>query len=400
MSKKIKLQGLSMKNALDFKNLPLTRDEIINNTPLKEVDGKFAINENAKALHPDKQDLVILDIIEHCDAKTFIIGNADGKSVAYFRAGQYLSVSMKFEGSILTRPYSISSSPKWAKEGKYAVTIRRNPNGYAADKALDNFKVGDAVTVSAPEGNFYYEELRDAKDVIALAGGSGITPFLSMAYAIRDGIEDFNLTIIFGSRNYDSILFRDELDAIASECSKVKVVHVLSDEEKEGFEKGFITADIIKKYAPEGVYSIFMCGPEAMYRFADGEIAKLGLERKYVRKELQSVTKNVASLPGYPAEAEGKTFKCKLVRGEEVYEFDARSDEPVLVAIERAGIQAPSRCRCGECGWCRSKLLKGDVYIPESTDGRRWADKENGYIHPCASFPVSDLEIEVPGYYY
>ena len=187
MSKKIKLQGLSMKNALDFKNLPLTRDEIINNTPLKEVDGKFAINENAKALHPDRQDLVILDIIDHCDAKTFVIGNADGKSVAYFRAGQYLSVSMKFDGSILTRPYSISSSPKWAKEGKYAVTIRRNPNGYAADKALDSFKVGDAVTVSAPEGNFYYEELRDAKDVIALAGGSGITPFLSMAYAIRDG---------------------------------------------------------------------------------------------------------------------------------------------------------------------------------------------------------------------
>ena len=72
---------------------------------------------------------------------------------------------------------------------------------------LDTFQVGDEIIASAGEGHFYYDELRDCKNVVALAGGSGITPFLSMAYAIRDGIEDFNLTILFGSRTENAILF-------------------------------------------------------------------------------------------------------------------------------------------------------------------------------------------------
>ena len=126
---------------------------------------------------------------------------------------------------------------------------------------------------------------------MALAGGSGITPFLSMARAIRDGVEDFNLTILFGSRTEESILFREELDEICAACDKVKVVHVLSDEEKAGFEHGFITADIIQKYAV-APYSVFICGPEAMYRFLSGEVAKLALPRRWCGGDL-GVTKKV-----------------------------------------------------------------------------------------------------------
>ena len=237
--------------------------------------------------------------------------------------------------------------------------------------------------------------------MIALAGGSGITPFLSMAYAIRDGIEDFNLTILFGSRDEKSILFKEELDSIAAECDKVKVVHVLSEQKKKGYEHGFINAEIIKKYAPEnGDYSVFMCGPEAMYKFAEGEIKKLGLERKYVRRELLGVTKKVCERADYPAGNKGKTFSVTVRQGENETVISASADEPLLVALERSGISAPSRCRSGECGWCRSKLISGEVYVPEENDdGRRWSDKQNGYIHPCASFALSDLVLEVPGSY-
>ena len=120
-------------------------------------------------------------------------------------------------------------------------------------------KVGDIITTSDPQGQFYYEELRDAKNVIALAGGSGITPFLSMAKAIVEETEDFNLTILFGSRTEEVILFKDELEQLAKDSKgKVKIVHVLSDEKKDGYENGFINADIIKKYAPKNEdYSIF-----------------------------------------------------------------------------------------------------------------------------------------------
>lgn len=401
MAIKVKVGKIGLLDIMKFKNSPKEREGIISAAPLKEVDAKFAINENAMKLHPHFQHMIIDDIIVHegANAKSFILKKEDSSPAAYFRAGQYISILLNINGSLVTRPYSISSSPKWASQGKIAITVRSNPGGFAADWMLENFKKGDAVTVSSAEGNFYYERIRDASHVIALAGGSGITPFLSMAYAIRDKLEDFSLTIISGSRTEDSILFKSELDAIAAECDKVKIVHVLSDEEKEGYEHGFITAELIKKYAPEGEYSIFLCGPEAMYRFAETELKKLDKGVKNIRRELLGVTKSVQDREDYPAESRGKTYSILVRRGPDEFNIKGSAAETVLAAIERAGINAPARCRSGECGWCRSKLVSGSVYLPAENDGRRFSDKEHGYIHPCASFPTSDLVIEVPGSY-
>ncbi len=401
MALNVKVGLIGKLDMLKFKNMSKVREKAIQAASAKEVVGEFRINQNAKALHPDYMNLEVSEVIEHtgASAKTYIFKATDGNRLPCFRAGQYLSLKMKIGDSFITRPYSISSSPAWAKEGKIAITVRTNPSGFAADWILNNLKVGDNVISSAPEGQFYYEDLRDAKNVIAIAGGSGITPFLSMAYAIRDGIEDFGLTILFGSRNEDNILFKKELDDICAKCSKVKVVHVLSDEEKSDFEHGFITADLIKKYAPSDDYSVFLCGPEAMYRFVIPEIDKLKLPKRLVRREMLGVTKNVSTQDGYPIECKDKTFSVIVRQGANEYKLDASANESVLVAIERAGIVAPSRCRSGECGWCRSKLVSGTVYVPAENEGRRWADKEYGYIHPCASFATSDLILEVPGEY-
>lgn len=400
MALNVKVGLIGAFDMLKFKNMAKVREQAIQAAPANEIKADYAINRNAKILHPDYQKLVVSEIIEHpgAGAKTFVFKREDGENPAYFRAGQYLSLKLPIGESFVTRPYSISSSPKEALEGKVSVTVRANPNGFAADWLLENLKVGDKVLASDGQGQFYYEDLRDAENVVALAGGSGITPFLSMARAIRDGVEDFNLTILFGSRTEESILFREELDEICAACDKVKVVHVLSDEEKAGFEHGFITADIIQKYAV-APYSVFICGPEAMYRFLGGEVAKLELPRRLVRREMLGVTKKVWEQPGYPQDAKGKTFRMTVRQGEMEKVIDASADEPILVAIERAGIAAPSRCRSGECGWCRSKLVSGDIFVPEENEGRRWADVQHGYIHPCSTFALSDLVIEVPGEY-
>lgn len=397
---KIKVGAIGIADILKFLNMPKAREKAIKNAPLRDVNGEFTINRKAKELHPDCQKMIVSEIIQHddSDAKTFILKTLNGKKASYFRAGQYLSIQLKIGDSLLTRPYSISSSPTWSKEGKYAVTVRKTNGGFASDYLLNEIKEGDELTVSDPQGTFYYEELRDPKNIIAIAGGSGITPFLSMAYAIRDNIEDFDLTILYGSKSESSILFKKELDEISAVCPRVKVVHVLSDEQKDGYESGFITAELIQKYAPEH-YSIFICGPEAMYRFVMKETEKLGLESKNVRREMLGVTKKVSEEPGYPTQAKGKTFRLMVKQCGEEYEINAQADEPMLVALERAGINAPSRCRSGECGWCRSKLVSGDVFCPSENEYRRWADKENGYIHPCCTFLLSDAEIEVPGSY-
>ena len=248
MALNVKVGLIGKFDMLKFKNMSKVREKAIQAAPANEVSGEFAINTNAKKLHPDYQRLVIDEVIPHegAKAKTFVFRRADGEAFPYFRAGQYLSLKLPLEGSFVTRAYSLCSSPKDALKGRAAITVRSNPGGFAADKLLAALKPGDEVIASDPQGFFYYEDLRDAKHVVGLAGGSGITPFLSMAYALRDGAEDFELTLLYGSRDEESILFKKELDEVAAACPKFRVVHVLSDEEKAGYEHGFITAELIK----------------------------------------------------------------------------------------------------------------------------------------------------------
>ncbi len=403
MALNVKVGLIGKFDMLKFKNMSKVREKAIQAAPANEVSGEFAINTNAKKLHPDYQRLVIDEVIPHegAKAKTFVFRRADGEAFPYFRAGQYLSLKLPLEGSFVTRAYSLCSSPKDALKGRAAITVRSNPGGFAADKLLAALKLGDEVIASDPQGFFYYEDLRDAKHVVGLAGGSGITPFLSMAYALRDGAEDFELTLLYGSRDEESILFRKELDEVAAACPKFRVVHVLSDEEKAGYEHGFITAELIKKYAPsDAEYSVFLCGSEGMYRFLKPEIEKLALPERLFRRKMIDVTKTPWELDGYPQQCRDKIFNLTVRQGDREYKLSASANETVLTAIERAGIKAPSRCRSGECGWCRSRMLEGSVFIPQENELRRWADKEYGYIHPCSSFPTSDIVLEVPGEFY
>jgi ferredoxin-NADP reductase len=265
---------------------------------------------------------------------------------------------------------------------------------------LSNWQVGSSVEVSAPSGNFEYQPLRDAGTVICLAGGSGITPFVSMANAVSDGDEDFNLVLLYGSRNPDNILFREELDALEKKCDKIKIVHVLSDtpddELPAGAEKGFITADLIKKYAPAGGnYSVFICGPQQMYEFLEKETDKLGIERKFIRREMFGELHNPSSQADYPSDVP-EEVKITVTIQDETRTVTGNSCDSVMQILEKNGIAVPSRCRSGECGFCHSHLISGEVYIPKQIDYRRLADKDFGCIHPCCSFPLTDLEINVP----
>ena len=360
----------------------------------------YNANILAKKLHPHAQYAVVSAIAEHPGAKSFTLTPDAEKgtgALAYFRAGQYVSVALDIGEAKLNKPYTIRSCPKDALKGSYTLTVKRTANGFASDYILDNWQVGTKVKLSGPLGEFYHQELRDAKQVVALAGGSGITPFYSMAEAIADGTEDFSLTIIYGSRTKDAILLGQELEAVAQRSGgKVKVVHVLSHEDAPGCEKGFLTAELIRKYAPEGDYSVYVCGPKAMYSFLDQELPKLGLKARRIRKELPGEYGDPTGDAAYPKEAAGKTYKITvLIRGES-QSVECRADQTLLDALEKAGIRAPSHCRSGECGWCHSRLVSGDVYIPEDTDGRRAADKKFGWVHPCCSYPLSDVTLDVP----
>ena len=356
----------------------------------------------AKALHPKRQYLIVSEITERgedCKSFTLVPDTEKGTTLlAYFGAGKYLTVFETIEGMPVTRAYSISSSPKDSLEGKYVLTIKLVDGGLMSRYIFDNWEVGSKVEVSAPSGNFEYQELRDAKNVICLAGGSGITPFVSMANAIADGDEDFNMTLLYGSRNYDCILFEKELAELEKKCDKIKVVHVLSDVKRarKGTEKGFITAELIEKYAPENEeYSVFLCGPQQMYEFVDKELEKLNLPKKYIRHEMFGEFHNPASQPDYP-EGIPEKVKITVTIQDETYTVEGNSSDSVMQILEKNKIAVPSRCRSGECGFCHSHLLSGKVYVPKHLEYRRLADYKFGCIHPCCSFPLTDLVINVP----
>ena len=376
------------------------RISAINKASDEPVKDLYSYKANALALelHPKAQFLKVVDIIEYSkDMKSFKFG-PDGentKSLAWFSAGQYLSVQVEIDGKKYKRPYSIASSPADTLKGFYMITVKRVEGGIISQYILDNLKVGDKIVTSAPLGDFSYERLRDAKTVIGIAGGSGITPFRSLAKAIYEGDEKFSLILLYGSRTLADAVFSDDFIAWGKENPNIKLVNVLSNETKDGCESGFIGADLIKKYAPDGDYSIFLCGPQVMYNFADKEIAKLGIRQKFVRHELFGEYFHPERNADYTGDVE-KEYKVTAIICGEKHELKCKGDTSLLRALEAAGLNPPSDCRSGRCGWCHSKLISGEVYVPESVDGRRMADKEYGYIHPCCSFPLSDVVIDVP----
>ena len=167
-----------------------TRVQNIEAAPATIPQSVYNVNILAKSLHPAVQYCKIAKVVDHGDAKSFTLAPDKEKGtekMAYFRASQYVSVALNINGAPVNKPYTIRSNPKDAlgtENSTYTLTIKRTNPSYASGWILDNWKEGDSVEISGPLGDFYYMDLKDAKNVIALAGGSGITPFYSMAAAI------------------------------------------------------------------------------------------------------------------------------------------------------------------------------------------------------------------------
>lgn len=388
MSKKFSVNG-TFKDSVNTVKFLTERNQFIKGADavIPTCTDDFGVNKVAKSLHPKDQQLVISRIEEHKSIAKSYYFKSEGAPLAYFKAGQYLTFKLEIGDAVVTRSYSIASSPASALNGEYQITVKRINDGFVSDYILDNWSVGDKVTAYAPEGNLIYNPLRDAENIVGIAGGSGITPFLSLARAIDEGDEACSLTLLYGCRNSEEILFKDELDKLSEKNEKINVVYVLSHSDEDGYEKGFVGADIIKKYANEAAYSIFVCGPGGLYKFLDSELPKLNKEKKYIRFEVFS--------SGKKAEDEPKEYSITVInRGSETV-IKASSNETVLCAFERAGIVVPARCHTGECGFCRSKLVSGKVYIPEGEDKRRIGDMQFNFIHPCCCYPESDLVVRI-----
>ena len=387
MAKKEFLKGFGFSSIMNFLRRGKIREKKIAKFDENQVFVPSQTNLKAAALHPKTQEGTLVEITPMGDKGNIYTFQSDG--FAFFRAGQYVNIRLNYGKSIIARPISIVSSPLEALDGKLSLAIASNPKGYFAAKAPELLQLYKTFEFSGPSGDFYYSSTRDEPHVIAAAGGIGITPIISMAKAILEGSEDFKLTILYGVKNEKEAVFAPLLSEICSQTDKVSF-RLFYENKGE-----YITSLAIKAEAGNSPYSLFVCGPQGMYEAFDKIAKELGLDQKHYRKEIFGSIKSLESIPSYPGSKQ-KTYKGIIHMVDKIYEMELPYDQPILYALEKEGIATPNRCRGGICGYCRGRILKGEVYIPEIGDGRREEDKKKGYAHLCMTYPLSDVEIEIP----
>jgi ferredoxin-NADP reductase len=351
---------------------------------------KGLVAHTINSLHPRELSLKVSEIWQETPStKTFRL-ISPGQWLPPFQAGQYINLFVEIGGVRTSRPYSLSSPP--TQTAFYDLTVRRVEDGFVSDYLLDEVRPGHEFRSTAPAGHFYYNPLYMGRDLVFLAGGSGITPILSMIREMTDRGLDRELHLVYGSRLASDIICRDELALRAERHANLKVSHVLS-EPAPGYDglTGFMDADLLGRLLGDTTEKMFfVCGPPIMYQFCRAELSKLGVPRRRIRTEVFGLPRDITSEPGWPREiARERNFTVQVRGGSP---FQAAAGESLLTSLEKAGYQVPSCCRSGECSLCRIKLVSGRVFQPATAKVRK-SDRRFGYVHACSTYPLDDLEI-------
>lgn len=352
---------------------------------------KDTVQRIVSRLHPKRMRLRVMEIIEETPTtKTFRLERTDGP-LPPFRPGQYVNLFVDVDGVLTSRPYSISSPPG---ADFLELTVRDKPGGFVAPYLLNEVQVGDELETTGPAGSFYYEPLIDGRDLVFLAGGSGITPFMSI---LRDAVQherSLNIHLLYGSRVPEDVIFHEELTELSTQQANLHYSLVISEPppDYEGLS-GFLRPDIILEQVgdPSGK-TFYICGPNLMYDFCLAALTEMGVPRYRMKRELYGPPDDVTQEPGWPQDLAADVVFTVEVEGQET--IQASAGEPLLNSLERYGIVVPAVCRAGECSACRTQLLAGQVFQPAHT-ALRESDRAHGYIHACVSYPLQDLRIRV-----
>jgi ferredoxin-NADP reductase len=346
--------------------------------------------EYIRQLHPERIELSVSDIIEETPSTKTLRLVSKNNYLPPFLAGQYIALFLEIGGVCTSRPYSISSQPN--QTGFYDITVRRVENGLVSNYLLDEVKRGDTLVSSGPAGNFYFNPLIHKKTMVCIAGGSGITPFMSMIREIVECGLQRTVYLFYGNKIIDDSIFHTELSRLAERFDHIHYLPVIEDP-SGGYAGacGFITRDLMKEVL-ENIEdkSFFICGPRGLYDFCLPQVEEMGVPRRKIKQEMYGAPADIRQYPGWPAEiGRDAAFTVKVKDHEHL---EARADEPLLVSLEKGGVIVPSLCRSGECSMCRVKVISGKVFQPAGVPVRK-SDRQFGYVHACMSYPIEDLEI-------
>ena len=314
-----------------------------------------------------------------------------------YRPGQYLTLAATVDGEDVRRSYSICSAPG---DGRLKVGVKRIEDGVLSRFVHDRLAVGDTIRVMPPEGRFTPESGGDHRYLL-VAAGSGITPMMSIAKTVLANEPKSQITLIYGNRATETIMFRKELNDLKDRyLGRFSLIHVLSREARDvELLHGRIDGTRIGRLAecglidPAGADLTFICGPGEMIDSVSAAIMGLGVPGRRIRYERFTVDGKMA-----PPKARSKAARRAAEKGVtvEVLLDGVRRDfmiadpeKTVLAAGRDAGLDLPFSCAGGMCCTCRCRIVEGTGEMAVNYSLQPW-EIEAGFTLACQTRPTSE----------
>ncbi|MER7396885.1 ferredoxin--NADP reductase [Streptomyces sp. NPDC000151] len=333
---------------------------------------------------PRTYRLRVTEVIdETAEARSLVLLPPPGSADRFaYRPGQFLTLKLPGpDGGTAARCYSLASSPHTGEPLK--ITVKRVAGGHGSHWICDHVAAGDELEALPPAGTFTPDSLDG--DLLLVAGGSGITPVVSLAKSVLAGGRG-RVALLYANRDESAVIFRDELRELAEDFpERLVVLHWL--ESVQGLPAADRLAAVLAPYAE---CETFLCGPEPLMDAAGQALRALGAPDIRVHRErFFSLGADVFEAPDVPAAAEEAdgTAEVELDGETRTVRWPART--PLLDALLAAGVDAPYSCREGSCGACACRVVSGETKMLRN-DVLDEADLAEGYVLACQAVPLTD----------
>jgi ring-1,2-phenylacetyl-CoA epoxidase subunit PaaE len=313
-----------------------------------------------------------------------------------FKAGQHLTLRAEIDGEEVRRNYSLCTAPA---DSDWMVTVKRIGGGLFSNWVGDRLRAGDTIEVMVPHGSFTTDfDAARSRHLVAIAGGSGITPVMSLIKTLLREEPNSRFTLLYGNRDSSSIIFLEALAALKDKyLRRLEIYHFLDAEDQDiELFNGVLSRERLEEAIPAlvpdaaDVDGWFICGPGPMMDAAEGALLdrnvpkeRIHIERFTADRPAGAVVKELAQLQ---TQAEGVSVSVTLDGRTRRVPFTAGN---ILDSARASGLPAPFACKAGVCATCRAKVTSGKVEMAVHY-GLTDEEVAAGYVLTCQSVPVGD----------
>ena len=318
------------------------------------------------------------------------------RAVFGFTQGQYLTLRAQVDGQDLRRSYSICAG---VDDGELRVGVRKVQGGAFSNWINERLRPGDRLAVMAPQGRFFVPlEPGARRQHVGIAGGSGITPILSIMKTVLAREPRSRFTLIYGNRTLRSTMFKEELEDLKNRTmARLVLHHVFSDEATDApLNMGVMNRDKIAEFLATvvpaaGIDHAYICGPFQMNDETEAALLAAGVTEERIHIERFGLAPQAGGAVLHQAQpGDAEHARIVIVRDGMRREIAFRRNQPsILDAASAAGLEVPFSCTSGVCGTCRAKLVEGQVRM-ERNFALDPAEVAGGFVLTCQAHPLTE----------